>query len=82
MMMNKNKSNEWNEWFQITPQTEYLLVVEKEGIFHRLCEDRFYKYVSASVFVCILLYCMNTITHLGISDYILFRIIISAHHHC
>lgn len=48
-MINKKTSN---EWFQITPQTEYLLVVEKEGIFHRLCEDRFYKYVRTCLRIC------------------------------
>ena len=67
MMINKKTSN---EWFQITPQTEYLLVVEKEGIFHRLCEDLFYKYVRtyvrAFVFVRTLLYCKNMFTHLAI----------------
>lgn len=78
MMINKMTRD---EWFQITPQTEYLLVVEKEGIFHRLCEDRFYKYVRTFVFVHTLLYCKNIFTHQAISDNKSFRIIINPQHH-
>jgi DNA topoisomerase VI subunit A len=27
----------------VHPSTRYLVVVEKEGVYHRLCEDEFYE---------------------------------------